>query len=62
MYKLCGIMIMGASLKTFRWDMTRLKLQLIVLSFRISALQNIRAFKAVLLHISNEYYHKSALK
>lgn len=55
-------MIMGASLETFKWDTTRLKLKLIVLSFRITALQNNHALKIILMHVCNEYYHKSALK
>lgn len=55
-------MIMGGSLETFKWNMTRLKLELIVLAFRISALQNNYAFKIILMHICSEYYHKYALK
>ena len=36
-YKLCGIVILRASVKTFKWDVAELKLKLIVLLFIISA-------------------------
>lgn len=55
-------MVTGASLKTFKWDVAKLKLKLIVLSFRISALRTNYAFKIISMQIHNEYYHESALK
>lgn len=61
-FKLCDIIVMGASEKTFKWDVAKIKLKLIVLSFRICVLQTNYAFKFILMHIYNEYYRESALK
>lgn len=56
------MLVIEASLKTFKWVVAKLKLKLIVLSFRICALQINYVFKIILMCTHNEYYHESALK